>query len=311
MSERVKLPIFGSVKLAFEWSIVICRRHWRLIGIYILAWSVLGGAWNSQIGFDTWNVVRPAAVAAPMHAIQAPPVWSVALFIAFALVFILLTAIPLIVLALVAQNEVLRGRAGLDAETLGKGPGRILGYLLDALRIVVVTLLAMLLVMIVIAIIGALLSALRLPDWLSAVVLLGPFLLASLAIQARLLLRLPARALGQVLPWSEVQRMGRGNTWRLVGAHLILWVAFLVPLALVMLPVMFLYASDWPPFAAHFPPTMGSLPAIPVVAQALMSFLNSAISTFEFVVFCAFLAVAYERLLPVLEVPDPNAPPMA
>ncbi|WP_024276732.1 hypothetical protein [Xanthobacter sp. 126] len=311
MSERVKLPIWGSVKLAFEWSIVICRRHWRLIAIYILAGWVLSGPWTStQIGFDPWNVVRPAAIAAPMH-FQPLPVWSIALVVGLVVAFLLLISVPLIVLALISHNEVLRGRAGFDAETLGRGPGRILGYLFDLLRIVVVTILAVLLVMLGIALLGALVRALRLPDWMFAVAAMGAIWLALVAIQARLLLRLPGRALGQVLSWGEVQRMGRGNTLRLVGAHLLVWLVFIVPLATVMAPVMFLYASGWPPFSAHFPTPTGSLPTIPAVVQALVAFLNSIISTFELVVYCAFLSVVYGRLLPVLDEPDPSLPPMA
>lgn len=311
MGERVKLPIWGSVKLAFEWSIVICRRHWRLIGIYILAGWALGGPWTStQIGFDPWNAVRPAAIAAPMH-FQPLPAWSIALIVGIAVAFLILLAVPLIVLALISHNEVLRGRAGFNAETLGRGPGRILGYFFDLVRIEIVTILALVLVIIIIMVFGAVARALHLPDWIFGVAAMGTFWLVMAAIQARLLLRLPGRALGQVLPWGEVQRMGRGNTWRLVGANVIVWFIFFLPLALVMLPVMFLYASGWPPFSAHFPAATGSLPAIPSVVQALVAFLNSAISTFEIVVYCAFLSVVYGRLLPVLAEPDPHLPPMA
>lgn len=311
MGERVKLPILGAVKLAFEWSIVICRRHWRLIAIYILAGWVLSGPWTStQIGFDPWNVVRPAAIAAPMH-FQPLPAWSIALVIGVVVAFLLLIAVPLIVLALISHNEVLRGRASFDAETLGRGPGRILGYLFDGLRIMVVTFLAVALVIIIIMLFGAVAHALHLPDWIFGVAAMGVFGLTMAAIQARLLLRLPGRALGQVLPWGEVQRMGRGNTWRLVGANVILWVIFFLPLALVMFPVMFLYASGWPPFSTHFPASTGSLPTIPAVVQALVAFLNSAISTLELVVYCAFLSVVYGQLLPVLDEPDHSLPPMA
>ena len=312
MSERVKLPVWGSVRLAFEWSIVICRRHWRLMAVYVLAGWVLGGPWTaSQLRFDLWNVVRPAAIAAPMGAIPSPPAWLIVLGIALTFAFILLIAVPLIVLALISHNEVLRGRAGLDAETLGRGPGRILGYLLDVLRIIVVTFLAVVLIMIGIMLFGAVASALRLPDGLFAVAAMGAFWLAMAAIQARLELRLPGRALGQVLPWAEVQRMGRGNTWRLVGANVIVWIIFLLPLIFVTLPVMFLYASGWPPFSAHFPAAMEALSVMPSVVQALVSLLYSAISTFEIVVYCAFLSVVYGRLLPVLDEPDPCLPPMA
>jgi hypothetical protein len=321
MKAKVKLPVLGSVKLAFLWSLYIVRKHWRLVAIYVLVGCAPASQWtlmhpklpSSAGGGMPLNLTY--AVGGSMPAGHPTVSWRVfqpissGLFVLIVLIGLLMW-MALIVLALITHNEVLRGPAGLNAETLGKGIGRVLGYALDFIRIWLVTVLAMLLVFAGIAAILALAYRLELPDWVFFAVFQGVFWLAFAAIQSRLLLRLPARALGQVMPWREVQRMGRGNTWRLVAASTLIYILLMLPATLVTEAILWAYVPGFP----LMPSPLAMVPSLfelPIAAHVLLALLNSVLVTLQIVFVCAFLSVVYSELLPVLDEPDPNLPPMA
>lgn len=309
MSQRVKLPVWGSVKLTFQWSLYIVRRHWWLIAIYVLVFWATAIPW---IGLQPQMTQGPGGCVPTEHlscswSVFQPITGGQFLIVVF-IALLLWTA--LVMLALITHHEVLRGPAGLNAETLGKGAGRVLGYFLDFLRIWFVTVLAMLLVFAGIAAAGTVAFWLELLDWMFFVLAMSIFWLALAAVQARLLLRLPSRALGQVLPWREVQRMGRGNTWRLVAASTLLYILLTLPATLITSSVFWLYAPGFPlllPVSPMVPPLFG----LPILVQVLLALANGAFITLDIVVWCVFLSILYSELRPVLDEPDPNLPPMA
>lgn len=321
MSAKVKLPVLGSVKLAFLWSLYIVRQHWRLLAIYVLVGWALASQWTFMMqlklpsgarGDVPLNLTYAVGGSVPAGhptvswgVFQPIPTW---LFLLIVLIGLLMW-MALIVLAIITHNEVLRGPAGLNSETLGKGIGRVLGYALDFIRIWFVTLLAMLLVFAGVAAILFLADRLGLPDWVFFVVSQGVFGLAFAAIQSRLLLRLPARALGQVLPWREVQRMGRGNTWRLVAASMLIYILLMLPATLVTAAILWAYVAGFPLMPSPLA-MVPSLFGLPLAVHVLLAFLNSVFVTLQIVVVCAFLSVVYGQLLTVLDEPDPRLPPM-
>lgn len=323
MSAKVKLPVLGSVKLALLWSLYIVQQHWRLLAIYVLVGWVLASQWTLMhlklpssakdgvplnLTYAVGGSVPAGHPTVSWRVFQPIPTW---LFLLIVLIGLLMW-MALIVLAITTHNEVLRGPSGLNVQTLGKGIGRILGYALDFIRIWFVTVLAMLLAFAGIAAILTLADRLGLPDWAFSVVSQGMFWLAILAfaaIESRLLLRLPARALGQVLPWREVQRMGRGNTWRLVAASTLLYILLTLAATLVTAPALWAFVPGFPLFS--YPLAMvPSLLGLPVAVHVLLALLNSVFFTLQIVVVCAFLSIVYSALLPVLDEPDPNLPPM-
>jgi hypothetical protein len=169
-------------------------------------------------------------------------------------------------LFLIIHNEVLRGPAGFNRETMGRWNSRAFGYIFDCALIGVVA-----------AAFSALaaVSAFSLLAWAvgpnSTVATFLGFLcsagavLVAVAFVARLSLRLPSRSIGQVLPWPDVWRMGRGNTGRLI-------VGMLVPVLSIMLVVIAIVA----PVEVLSPPE----PASPGLIQTV-AFLPNEVSRIE------------------------------
>lgn len=284
----VKLPVLRSVKLALLWTAAVLARHWRFVGLIALA---------------------PALAVMASRVLPSPGV-SILVAVVFVLAYC-----ALIPLALVTHNEVLRGPSGLDAVTLGKGPGRALGYVLDLIVIFIFTALYMLLLGIGAALIGALIRAITIPGPLAALIVFLVFACAYLSwlgFFVRLMLRLPSRALGQPLPWSEARAMGSGNSLRLVAAHFLVGlvtIVLLVPVGAVVFNFFPLAELMPDPHTLAAKGTMWAGP--PVVLQVVMAVLSSVLAPIEIILVCALISVTYLQLwqrTPRIH-SDPNEPP--
>lgn len=236
------------------------------------------------------------------------------------------------------HNEVLRGAAGLNVQTLGWGAGRVVGYAVDSLALTLFVVLVMVPLFFVVIGVTSLRGPFALtlvPTALIVVMMIGVWLAATV-VGFRLMLRLPSRALGQPMPWREVWRLGRGNTGRLVLAYLLLAVALQVPFLILLLlsltmtwllpdPVMQQSAAVvakaplWGQWVAVASWT-ASISPITSVWDLLLSFFGNALLLAEIVIFCAFLSVAYAELKRIGELRalqkagsssswDPNEPP--
>jgi len=303
--ENEKLPIVGTVKLALRWGFFVVRRHWLIILIFA---ALLVAA-----SFVLAATVEPGQVPGPSFHL---------LSFAFTFFYSVLS----IVLALLTHNEVLRGASGLNAQTLGWGAGRIFGYAIDGLVATLLALLVMVPLFLVIMLLTGLLSQIApavSPNAMIVVLMIGIWL-AGVCIVVRLALRLPSRALGQPMPWREVWRLGRGNTGRLVLAHLLLAVVLLflfLPLLLLsltltwLLPDLFMQQSvsvqatatapvwgQWGVVASE----TTSISPITSVWGILLSLLGNALLLAEIVIFCAFLSVAYAELKRIREARAPQ-----
>ncbi|MFG1283527.1 hypothetical protein [Xanthobacter autotrophicus] len=317
--DHEKLPVFDTVKLALRWGVFVVRRHWLIILIF--------AALLVATSFVMMAAVEPGQVpGARFHLLS----------FGFAVLYGVLS----IVLALVTHNEVLRGASGLNAQTLGWGAGRVLGYAVDSLVLPLFGLLVMFPLVLVVMLLTGLIRQIAppmAPDALIVVLIIGAWL-ASVFVVARLVLRLPSRALGQPMPWRDVWRLGRGNTGRLVLAHLLLGVVLLfllLPLLLLsltltwLLPDLFMQQSVSVQ-ATAMAPVWGQwgvvasetalISPITSVWGILLSLLGNALLLAEIVIFCAFLSVAYAELKRIREArapqtagsriySDPNEPP--
>ncbi|MFG1278679.1 hypothetical protein [Xanthobacter autotrophicus] len=288
-----KIPVFDTVKLALRWGVFVVRRHWLIILI-----------------FAALLVATPFVLAAAVKPGQVPGPSFHLLSFAFTLFYSVLS----IVLALLTHNEVLRGASGLNAQTLGWGAGRIFGYAIDGLVATLLALLVMVPLFLVIMLLTGLLSQIApavSPNAMIVVLMIGIWL-AGVCIVVRLALRLPSRALGQPMPWREVWRLGRGNTGRLVLAHLLLAVVLFflfLPLLLLsltltwLLPDLFMQQSVsveatapvWGQWGAVASETV-SISPITSVWGILLSLLGNALLFAEIAIFCAFLSVAYAEM---------------
>ncbi|MEP9354113.1 hypothetical protein ABLE93_11015 [Xanthobacter sp. KR7-65] len=215
-----KLPVFGTVKLALLWGVFVVRRHWLIILIFALPLVA--------ISFAERVVVEQEQVASWHFGLLSLAQW-------------VLLSLLSIVLALVTHNEVLRGPAGLNVQTLGWGAGRVVGYAVDSLVLMLFG--ALVIFPLIFAVMGVT-SLLRqfapplAPDALIILLILGAWL-AAVFVSLRLMLRLPSRALGQPIKWREAWRLGRGNSVRLLGIHAILFFA-MVATAVVVMAIQYL-----------------------------------------------------------------------
>lgn len=311
-----KLPVLSTVKLALRWGVFIVRRHWLIILIFA---ALLAGMSFAMAAVEPGQVLGG-------HVLL------------FSFGFSVLYSVLFILLALVTHNEVLRGAAGLNVQTLGWGAGRVVGYAVDSLALTLFVVLVMVPLFFVVIGVTSLRGPFALtlvPTALIVVMMIGVWLAAAV-VGFRLMLRLPSRALGQPMPWREVWRLGRGNTGRLVLAHLLLAVALLVPFLILLLlsltmtwllpdPVMQQSASVvakaplWGQWGAVASWT-ASISPVTSVWDLLLSFFGNALLVAEIVIFCAFLSVAYAELKRIGELRalqkagsssswDPNEPP--
>jgi hypothetical protein len=244
------------------------------------------------------------------------------------------------VLALLTHNEVLRGAAGLNAQTLGWGARRVLAYALDCLMLMLFYLLVMIPLVLAVAGVFSLLRQFvspRAPDGLIVVLMIGAWL-ASVFVGLRLMLRLPSRAVGQPIRWRDAWHLGRGNSLRLVGANGLLLLP-MIGVALLVLAILYLASmlgladlsqetiavkaqvpiqGQWS-FMANQTVSLTGGPAL-TVGRALLALLENFLILAEQVFFFALLSVVYaelklirERRLPQMDYArfhsDPNEPP--
>lgn len=239
----IKAPFWRSLSWSLQWAFAVALRHQVTFAAYVAAAALIG-----------------------LLMLAAPSAGTLVWF---------LYGFSLTVLALVTHNEVLRGHAGLDAETLGRGGGRVVGYVLDTVLIV----LFLTLITVVPAVAASLLVSLisPAPSDVAAILLAIVAVVALLVLFGRLSLRLPSRALGAPLPWRQVWSLGSGNTLGLVLGPVLL----ALPLSAIELAAQLLISDD---FA-----TLVQTVLLPV--QVLLT--------------CAFLSVMYGQLRPMPE-PSPR-----
>lgn len=231
-----KLALIQSVKWSFQWALAIILGHQAAVAAFAGAGVVLG-----------------------LLSASVPAVAGLAF---------LVYSVAMIPLALLTHSEVLRGPSALDAWTLGRGPGRVLGYLLDTLLIGIV---ATLCGAVPVLLIGILASGGGAPIGVSGgleVVIFVVFLVVILVVFSRPALRLPSRIFGSPISWVEAWQLGRGNTLPLVLGPILI----ALPLAVVE------RAAEW------------VLPAI--VAQPV----SMILVPLQVILTCAFLSVAYGQL---------------
>lgn len=263
-----QLPVFHSVGLALRWTIAIVLRHWWAVGLFAVV--LVLGQW----------VLPPTmpVIGQPIEPNLGSSLSQLATFVFY--------VVGGTVVAILTHNEVLRGPSGFDAATLGHGPGRVLGYLVDGLIASVVPILGLMSLMglasaaiWMVAGVGA-----QAVGALGVVVFFAGFLGVAGTV-CRLLLRLPSRALGRTEAWGDIWRMGRNNTWRLFAGHVLLSLLFFIPVALVSLPLLATLGT-WRPVPGE------PLPEPPL----LLSLVAGVLTPIEIILFCAFLSVAYLQL---------------
>lgn len=138
------------------------------------------------------------------------------------LVAIVLVFLALVPIALLIHHEVWRGPSRLDAQTLGGGPGLVLAYGLDCLKLgVIVTAVVLVALAFITALVLQALAPLfgEAPTNVAGIILAAGIVLAALGPAERLALRRPSRAIGPVLPWDEIWQMARGDILRLMASH--------------------------------------------------------------------------------------------
>ncbi|MET3354983.1 UNVERIFIED_ORG: hypothetical protein ABID33_002901 [Xanthobacter viscosus] len=295
--DHEKLPVFDTVKLALRWGVFVVQRHWLIILIFAVALVA--------ISFAQIAVVAQGQVQVP----------SVRLSLLSLADGVLLSVLS-IVIALLTHNEVLRGAAGLNAQTLGWGAGRVVGYALDSLVLMLFGLLVMFPLLFAFMGVDSLFRQFvspLMPEALIFVSVIGAWL-AAVFVGVRLMLRLPSRALGRPIPWREAWRLGRGNSIRLFLANGLLFLA-LIGVALLLLAAQFLASmlgladlsqetitvqsqvpiqGQWSFMANEtFSLTGGSIPS---VWGALLALLGNFLALAESVFFFALLSVSYAEL---------------
>lgn len=230
MDSGYKIPLLDSLKWSFQWAVAVVLRHQKTAAAYAAAGVVVG-----------------LLVSAGAGGLLALIYW--------------LASVPL---ALLTHAEVLRGPSALDAQTLGQGPGRVIGYLIDTILIGLVAGLSALVPFLAIVMLTGPASQ------GGAMVLVLAFMLIVIVVvvASRPALRLPSRVLGQPISWSQAWQLGKGNTFGLV----------LGPF-LVCMPVMIIELV----VQALLPDTL-----INVVTMVLLPA--------QVVLTCAFLSVAYGQL---------------
>lgn len=281
MGDGVKLPVVSTATLTLQWALIVARRHWQLVLAYALVPFVFILAFEHYFPLRIGRSFHPRSLLVLFAAV---PIYSVAL----------------VGLALVTHNEVLRGTAGLDAATLGRSGSRVLGYILDGALVMVGVPASLMGVM---AVLGKLVGLGSHPPSAAGLIVL-PFIalwvLAVLAIQ-RLLLRLPSRAVGQTLPWREVWRLGRGNSWRMLGSVVLVSAVVGIGVGAIMMPLQMAVLPQLlpvPPLAGGVPPSLPPFPGpdtpfLIAAGIALIMGLGYPVNT---ILLCTFLSLAYVHL---------------
>lgn len=190
------IPVRQTTLGTFAWAYYATRRHW-LVALATIAVSFV-------------------------ISILDPNVYSIAQL-----------AIPL-PLAVLVHNEVIRGHARWDSDSLGRHGGRVFFYLVDLL------VLALILVPFVAIPMPLLFFAFEHDQAMAlAIASIAITSIIGFVITLRLSLRLPSRAIGNTLTWRQSWYLGRGNTLRM------LLVALLTTLPLAVVQVGLDYLSDY------------------------------------------------------------------
>ena len=230
MDSSYKIPLLESLKWSFQWALAVALRHRKITAGYAAAGAVTGLLAASGLGG----------------------------------VLLLLFSLASIPLALLTHAEVLRGPSALDAQTLGHGAGRMIGYLLDTLLIGVAAGLSALVPVAAIAMLGASSSMGSGLDLVLALLIVT----VVAVVASRPALRLPSRVLGDPISWSQAWRLGQGNT-----------------LALVL-----------GPFLISVPILIVEQVAQALVPATLADVVSMVLLPAQIVLTCAFLSVAYGQL---------------
>jgi len=269
MGDGVKLPVIETVKLSVRWTLAILVKHWLLVLLIVLV-PVL-------VAIPLRLVILPDASLQPLTPASAHVTRDALLGGALQIFIILLS----IILALVSHNEVLKGSGGFNAQTLGPSGGRFFGYALDTFII------AFIFIVPIIIASGLLIffryAASNIAYYIMFIVFII-VLLFSLVSFTRLSLRFPSRAVGELLPWGAVWRLGRGNTLRLIGGEILVSILILVP-AVPVLALSFWFQAD---SVSVRPPAF--------LAALALSLLSSLLVVVQVVFVCAFLSLAYAYL---------------
>jgi len=280
-SERVKLPVVSTATLSLQWGLVVARRHWLMV----IAYAVVPFAFI--LIFQHFFPLRLGSRVDP---------WPILVLFAAVPAY----SVSLVVLALVTHNEVLRGSAGLDGATLGRGGSRAFGYVFDVLLLMLAGLASLAALAGVHAVLGRWTGTGPGPSGVVVFAFFAWWVLAVLAIQ-RLLLRLPSRALGRTLSWRKVWRLGRGNTWRMLGCMFLITAVIGMGIGALMMPLQMSFL----PYLLPVPPLAGDeaisltpfanpdTPFALVAAAALVMGLSYPVNT---VFICAFLSLSYLHL---------------
>lgn len=281
MSDHVKLPVLSTASLALEWTLFVVRRHWLMVLAYTLVPFSFILIVQRYFPIKVGRNVDPTPF---LMLFGAVPIYSASL----------------VVLALVTHNEVLRGAAGLDAATLGRGGSRAFGYILDVLLVTLGVLIGVIGIVVIGRLVG-LGSHPPGPEGLVVFVFIALWVLAVLAIQ-RLLLRLPSRALGQPLSWRDVWRLGHGNSWRLLGCIFLISAVVGIGLSAIMLLLQLVFMPNFlpvhPPLAGGdaIPSMPFASPDTPFVLAAMVALIMGLSYPVNTILLCAFLSLAYVAL---------------
>lgn len=190
-----KLPFMQSLQWSVQWTVAIVLRHQLAVAAFMVAGALVGllNFVDPLLGGVGWLIFGIASIG----------------------------------LALLTHNEVLRGEAHLDPTVLGHGGGRIFSYLLDCILLA--------LIMTAVWIGPSLLVALvlfSLQDSTGMIILASVIFLVlcvvGIVLASRLALRLPSRALGTPMPWSDAWALGRNATLKLVFVPLVLSIPFII-----------------------------------------------------------------------------------
>lgn len=273
MGDGVKLPVIETVKLTVGWSVAILVKHWLLM----VAFAVIPVLITMPLQF----MILPDASIQPMRTV--PPELNLVEILAncaFVLLFIFTFIIP----ALVTCNEIMHGIAGLNVATLGRYGGRIFGYILDCILVMLIALPVIFLAALIGGIGVAILGVDSVMGKIFGVLIFFVMFVLLTGCFTRFSLRLPSRAVGEVMPWKAVWALGRGNTLRLFGGQLLVFLILLLP----TLPIFGLDVWLQGGMMVGKPPTM---------LQALaVSIASSLLIVVQTVFVNAFSALAYAYL---------------
>ncbi|MFG1190211.1 hypothetical protein [Xanthobacter flavus] len=312
MAQRVKFPVFEALKFTYRWTLTVLHKHWIVALIY-------------AVGTLVWNYAGLILLGDVVESGQPPTA------MAFVKIYGLnaIEGFAFIYLALLTHNEVLRGSGGFNAATMGPLGIRGLTYLFDSL---ILFLAAVILVVLSGAVIASIVALLRNGSASTLVGVVGvvAIWLVGIGVVTRLSLRLPSRSIGQPMPWSDVWRLGRGNTLRLVGGTLLLSLAMLAAVIVVALPVQLLFGSfsatdmhvvsqtkSTPLGPLHLEMRSFETPGMPFIPALINGLLSGIMSVIGAIALAAYVSLAFAYLRQVSEdapsAPlldrDPNEPP--